>query len=267
MLNDPAAARCQPCESRRRGLCRGMGRAAHADLFQQSRTVSLPPGYRLIDEDGPAAAVWIVQAGVLRVQRFGPEGRRQIVGLFLPGEVAEKIFPDSAGCTVEAATPVELCRIDRRDFAACMDRSPALRRAMTQQRLDRLERMRWLIWVLGALRPEERICAFLAFATRVLPVQPQPGGALVLCNAVPRADLADLLATSAETYSRVSHRLQDAGILKIETPERFRILDLPALARIGGLGGAVPEPGPGSGPGPGGRISPRSGGGSAPALR
>lgn len=251
-----AAACCTACRDRRKGFCCAIGEAARDRLSSQSRTVTLEPGHILIDGENLAAAVWIVQSGVLRIQRFGAAGRRQIVGLFLPGEVVEKDFPDTAGCTVEAATPVGLRRIDRRDFSASLDRMPSLRRTVTRQRLDRLERTRWLICALGALRPEERICAFLALMTRFLPVQPLDDGGVILWNAVPRADIADLLATSAETYSRVTHRLQDAGVLVIEDAEHFRILDLPALAGMGCLDGAPLA----------GSFTPRSTAGSASAL-
>ncbi|MFP1645459.1 Crp/Fnr family transcriptional regulator [Pontitalea aquivivens] len=227
------ACRCQPCPSRRTGVCGAMGQGAFAILGPLARLIALPRDHMLIGEDTPAAAVWIVRRGVLRVQRYGADGRRQIMGLFLPGEVTEKLLTDRAGTCVETATAVELCRLDRRAFAEVLAREPGLRRALTQQRLARLGRMRWMIWALGALRPDERICAFLALATRFLPVQPLPDGTLALTVSLPRSDIADLLGTSAETYSRVTHRLQDAGVIDILDPEHFRIHALDALIRKG----------------------------------
>ncbi|EKX55734.1 hypothetical protein D516_3964 [Rhodobacter sp. AKP1] len=93
--------------------------------------------------------------------------------------------------------------------------------------------MRWLTWTVGALAPTERFCAFLTFATLIMPVDRPPDGSLVLHQQLPRTDVADLLVTTVESISRISHRLQAEGLIEILDPSRFRIRDLGALLAAG----------------------------------
>ncbi len=181
--------------------------------------------------------VWLLKSGFLRVVQFGRDGRRHVITVLLPGEVAGFAMPTSDALSVEAASDVELCQLDQKQFARRVSSDRDFRRKVYRQQLEQLDRMHWLIWSIGALTPEERLAAFFAQATYYMPSQKMPDGSTVLTLELPRSDVADLLSTSPETVSRFTHRIEGMGWIQIIDPAHFRILDLKAIARLG----KVPE--------------------------
>ncbi len=201
-----------------------------------SRRIEMEADQTVLDEGSDCASVWILQRGLLRIQRYGPDGRRQIYSLVLPGEIVGYDLCGREGVSLETATECVLCQIDRRLFESRIERSSVLRRQLYQQQLVQLDRLRWMTWALGALRTEERICAFLALATRFMPTHGLPDGSVVLSMQISRSDMADLLGTTVESISRMTHRLQDDGVLSIIDPKRFRIRSVEELALLGQIG-------------------------------
>lgn len=204
-----------------------------ATIGSSVQQIELPSDRSVLAESSRSESVWIVRSGFLRVQRFGYDGRRQILCLILPGEVVGYGLQLRDGLSVETATDCKLCRIDKRMFDHLMETDPDTRRAMYLQQMDQLDRLRWLTWAIGALKPRERLCAFLALSTRVMPYQPMPDGSGILSMQISRSDIADLLGTSVESISRITHRLHDAGVLVIRDPEHFQIVDLDGIVGLG----------------------------------
>jgi CRP-like cAMP-binding protein len=199
----------------------------------QGTSVSLEANMPVIAGSDLNRSVWMVKSGLLRLQRHGQDGKRQILSLILPGEIVGYESNWREGLSIETATRCELCRCDRREYDARLESDPVLRRAFYLQQQDQLERLRWLTWSIGALRPEERLSAFFALAIQFMPWQPLPDGTGVLTILLPRADIADLLATTVETISRFLHRLDGAGVVRIEDPSHLRLLDLQDLRARG----------------------------------
>ncbi len=181
--------------------------------------------------------VWFIRSGILRLQRHAYDGRRQILSLFFPGEIVGFDGEFREGVAVEAATQSGLCRIDRRWFNRMVDQNDNLRAELLRQKQNQLDRLHWLTWSLGALAPEERLCAFLALSSQFMPYQPLPDGTGVLSMHLPRRDIADLLGTTVESISRIVHKLADTGIIEIRDPAHFRFLDLPKLIALGKIDG------------------------------
>ena len=229
------AVPCRGCPVRFSGICTALRDTDKASQIGLGRSVALEAGSVLWDGESRATHVWMVRSGVLRLQRFGMDGRRQILCMSMPGDIIGDEMTSREGYTIEASTDAVVCRFERREFDAMTARSSDLRRAMVQQRLAKLERLRWLTWSLGALRPDERFCGFLAMATGFMPFRPSEDGGGVLSIQIPRADIADLLGTTVESISRISHKLQAAGVLKIISPSQFHLPDLEELIRLGSL--------------------------------
>lgn len=181
--------------------------------------------------------LWFIRSGILRVQRHAYDGRRQILSLFLPGEIVGFDGEFREGVSVETATQSGLCRIDRRRFEGLVDHNDALRAELFRQKQDQLDRLHWLTWALGALAPEERLCAFLALSSKFMPYQALPDGTGVLSVYLPRKDIADLLGTTVETICRIFHRLSDSGVIEIRDPAHLRFLDLSKLIALGRIEG------------------------------
>lgn len=181
--------------------------------------------------------VWFVRSGILRLQRHAYDGRRQILSLFLPGEIVGVEGEFREGVSVETATKSSLCRIERHKFNRMVDQNEVLRAELFRQKQDQLDRLHWLTWSLGALSAEERLCAFLALSSKFMPYRPLPDGTSMLSICLPRKDIADLLGTTVESISRIVHKLSDTGVIQIKDPVHFRVRDLNRLIQIGRIDG------------------------------
>lgn len=195
------------------------------------------PDSEVIRDDAGNQHVWFIRSGILRLQRHGLHGRRQILSLFFPGEIIGFEGEFREGTSVETATLSSLCRIDRRGFETLLTRSEDLRRELLRQKQEQLDRLHWLTWSLGALGPEQRLCALLALSSTVMPYQVLPDGSGVLSMLLPRKDIADLLATTVETVCRCLHKLSQTDVIEIRDPAHFRIVDLNRLIALGQIEG------------------------------
>ena len=195
------------------------------------------PDSEVILGGAPTHSVWLIRSGILRLQRHAYDGRRQVLSLFLPGEIVGFEGEFREGVSVETATPSSLCRIDRRTFDRMVDQNDALRAELFRQKQDQLDRLHWLTWSLGSLMPEERLCAFLALASKFMPFQTLPDGSGVLSVFLPRKDIADLLGTTVESISRIVHKLSKTGVIEIRDPAHLRLLDVQKLISLGQING------------------------------
>ncbi len=186
-------------------------------------------------EDG-SGPVTVLRRGYLRLLRYSVDGRRLITGIAGPGAVIGEILPRRGRYEVECATEVSLCTFARAPFEHLAAEEGALRRAIRRERGRALDALHGHIWMRGLQTPEERLAVFLVRACEMLPFQRLPSGGGVLALVVPRADIADLIGTTRETISRLTHRWQDEGLMSIPDGTHLVIHDPDGLARRGGLG-------------------------------
>lgn len=219
---------CTQCSAKIQGICPGTHAKATSSSVQLAR-------FGADQVLRPSGSDWtkisILRSGLVRVQRYAHEGRRHILSLVLPGEVLGSNRDD--GMTYESVTDCVVCEVDRRALGPRAATLADCAVPLYKQQMIQLERLRWMTWFIGALVAEERICVFLAYASRFMPAKTIPDGSVQLTMLLGRADLADFLGTTPETISRVTHKLQDSGLLVIHAAECFTILDLPRLKRRG----------------------------------
>lgn len=225
--------KCADCAVRWHGICGQLGALTQARLARIATLQAYQEDQRVWDSGRDGGLEGVLISGSLRIQSYRIGGQRQISCLMLPGDfVSEPCGPRHA-CRLEASTPARFCRFERSGFRRLLEDAPDLARAVYVLRMIKLEQLRLLAWSLCALSIDERLCAFLAMATRFMPFMPLPGGGGILTVELKRADIADLLGTSQESISRITHRLAVRGIIRIRDPQHFEIPDLPKLTQMG----------------------------------
>ena len=232
-------ASCRDCLGANQGLCCHLPVELRTRLREVGRLVEYPANHCFWNEDSASGFIGLVHEGHLRMLRYSAEGRRQIMLLVHPAEIIGEGVETRTGYNLEAATPVRLCRIERPAFDRLMQSYPQLGRAVSRQCVERLDRLRRSIWSLGLQTPEERLCGFLADATRVMPFAAAGRGG-TLTMPLPRADIADYLGTTRETISRLTYKLLADGLIVIHDARSFHIPDLARLRRAGALTTPVP---------------------------
>lgn len=165
-------------------------------------------GQDLYTEGDTADRVYKVLTGAIRVARILPDGRRHIVGFYLPGDIMGLDEGAVHDFSAEAVAPSRVAAVTRSAVqalaAADQDAMVALWRLLAQE--NRREREHALM--LGRMTALERVSSFLAtFAAR----SPSPELELPMS----RADIADYLGLTIETVSRTMTLLRQRGRIKL----------------------------------------------------
>lgn len=224
---------CVCCPVRLKGFCSALGRAGIVRISTSATKLRL----RANDVIGRAGAFPasenIILSGYVRTVHYSLNGARQVVGLNTPGDFISPRPGTNDDVIIEAATAVQLCRFDHHRFQRMVGDNHLLRLQVYRSERSSAERTRRFAWLLGGFRPEDRLRLFLAGARDCMPWQPLPTGGGILTMELPRSDIADLLGTTFETISRVTHRLHRSGLIRIRDPRHFEIPDPDRLAHVG----------------------------------
>lgn len=217
---------CAICGVRRQAICSALSVEQLPRLGQIAASRSLEPGQTLFHEGDPAEDLFTVTVGMIKLFKLMPDGRRQIMGFVLPGDVlglsAQKSFVYSA----EAVTPAEVCRFRRPHLDRLLEEAPALERALLARATSELAAAQEQMLLLGRKSARERLASFLVgFAQRL---GAGPGQAFEL--AMTRTDIADYLGLTIETVSRTLTQLRREGLIELTDKAHVVIRDAEALS-------------------------------------
>ncbi|HEX5788585.1 MAG TPA: cyclic nucleotide-binding domain-containing protein [Woeseiaceae bacterium] len=185
-------------------------------------------GEHIFREGDTFDAIAAVRSGTVKTYVTDLEGREQVLGFFLPGEVIGLNAISSARypCNAVALETVLLCRFSFPRMATLATRMPGL-----QQQLFRLlsEDIGKANLLTGDFTAEERLAAFLAVLSRRYAARGLSPTRFRLAMA--RTDIANYLRLAAETVSRILRRFQDDGLIRVDRRE-IELVDLPRLERL-----------------------------------
>ncbi len=190
-------------------------------------TMSFPRNAEIFGENEPADYLYKVISGAIRTYKILSDGRRQIGGFYLPGDVFGLEFADEHSLAAEAITDVKVLVIKRSALAALADRDAGAARelyALTARELRRVQ-ARILLLVKSA---QERVASFLLeMAERAA-----AGNAIEL--PMSRQDIADYLGLTIETVSRTLTALETAAAIDVPSSRRIVLRNRGALSRLNG---------------------------------
>lgn len=177
----------------------------------------------------PFRAIFAVRSGTVKTFMVDKEGREQVLGFYLPGEVIglNAIYPEYFPCDAVALDTAYFCRFSFPAMSALASRVPAV-----QQHLFRMlsKELGTASLLAGDHSADERVAAFLMdlagrYAARGF-------SATRYRLSMSRGDIANYLRLAAETVSRVLGRLRVQKLVAIEGRE-LELLDPQSLRRIG----------------------------------
>ena len=182
-------------------------------------------GAHLFREGDAFTAIAAVRAGTVKTYVIDAEGREQVLGFHLPGEIIglNAIHSSRYPCNAVALDEVHLCRFSFPQMALLATRLPGL-----QQQLFRLlsQDIGKAALLAGDFTADERVAAFFVSLSRRYARRGFSATRLHLPMA--RADIANHLRLAPETVSRVLRRFRVEGLLSIEQ-RALEILDPPRL--------------------------------------
>ena len=186
------------------------------------------PGQRIFRAGDAFRALFAVRTGTIKTTMVDAEGREQVLGFYLPGELVglDAIYPEHYPCDAIALETTECCRFSFPAMSALAARRPKI-----QQHLFRLlsKELGSATLLAGDHSADERLAAFLIdlgdrYASRGL-----SGTQFRLSMA--RADIANYLRLAAETVSRVLGRFREQELIAIDG-RRVELLDPPRLREL-----------------------------------
>ncbi len=204
---------------------------SHEPLAQSMQlmgaVMSYPRNTEIFGENEPADYVYKVLSGSVRTYKILNDGRRQIGGFYLPGDVFGLQLAEEHTFSAEAIADTKVQVVKRSALTALAGRDAAIGRELFDLTSRELRRMqnRMLLLVKSA---QERVASFLLeMAERA------PAGNVVELP-MSRQDIADYLGLTIETVSRTLTGLEAAAAIEVPTSRRIVLRDRSALNRLNG---------------------------------
>lgn len=188
--------------------------------------MSYPRNSEIFGENEPAVYLYKVVSGSVRTYNILSDGRRQIGGFYLPGDIFGLQF-DEHTFSAEAISDAKILVIKRSALNSLAGRDAAIAReliALISRELCRMQKQ-VLLLIKSA---QERVASFLLeMAERV-----SAGDAVEL--PMSRQDVADYLGLTIETVSRTLTSLECAAVIEVPTSRRIILRNRSALRRMNG---------------------------------
>lgn len=222
-------------------LCLPIG-LSEADLEMLDRIIkrrrAVKRGEYLYRAGQPFDSIFAVKSGSFKTFASSEDGREQVTGLFLPGELfgLDAISNERYGCSAMALERSSVCEIPFADLEALGAQMPNLMRQMVRIMSREISKDKRVLQATktGA---ESKLAAFLLeIAERY---RERGFSAKEFRLSMSRGDIGNYLGLAEETVSRLFTRFQDEGLLSAERKD-IRLLDVPRLQML--ARGARPEP-------------------------
>ena len=181
----------------------------------------------IFGESEPAEYLYKVISGAVRTSKILADGRRQIGGFYLAGDVFGLESGDEHTFSAEAVTETRVLIIKRSVLFALADRDSEIARQMwtlTSSELRRLQNH-----VLALIKTaKERVVGFLLEMARRAPSSTR------VDLPMSRQDIADYLGLTIETVSRTLTQLESTAAITLPNARCFEVRDRGALGRLRG---------------------------------
>ena len=210
-----------------RSTRRGEANSLDEGLPLMGATMSYPRNTEIFGENEPADYVYKVVSGSVRTYNILSDGRRQIGGFYMPGDIFGIEFDGEHTSAAEAITDVKVLVVKRSALDALAGRDASVARelfALTARELRRAQD-RILLLVKSA---QERVAGFL------LEMAQRASGGNAIDLPMSRQDIADYLGLTIETVSRTLTSLETAATIEVPTSRRIVLRNRSALTRMNG---------------------------------
>ncbi|TXS96415.1 helix-turn-helix domain-containing protein [Parahaliea maris] len=209
-------------------LFTGLSESEVTRLNQISSRRQIPVGGFLMHQHSEANSVYIVEEGVLMMERNSATGRRQVVAFSLSGNfigIAQNEFYEFS---VSALTPVTVKEFPMRAFMELQEQIPQLKDNVRRIGGNILAHALDQVFALGQKKAHERV----SFLIQQLLNRKSGPRTRVVELVMTRQDIADYLGLTIETVSRAFTKLKQEGIIAIHSAHTVEILDPDALQEL-----------------------------------
>lgn len=176
-------------------------------------------------------ALYAVRTGFFKTRVSTDDGRDQVTGFQMAAELLglDGIGSDRYRCDAVAIEDSQVCVIGYHPLEKLMREFSALQRQFHKVMSREIVRDQGVMLLLGSMRAEERVAAFLLNLSQRMQARGFSPSALVL--RMTREEIGTYLGLTLETVSRCFSRLHDDGVLDVRQ-RHIRIVDGVALHKL-----------------------------------
>lgn len=223
---------CADCRVRGDTLCATLPPGDLVALSAGARRLVAHAHQPVFGADTPADHVYVLTAGMVKLFKLLPDGRRQIIDFRDPGDVLGLTRPGENGLQAEAVMQSALCRFSRARLDRVLEHVPALHGRLMVLAAEELTAAHEHMVLLGRKTARERLCSFLLARHARQPRRDGDGAGWCLTLPMSRADIADYLGLTTETVSRTMTQLKTSGLIRLMDGHSVELRDPTALRRI-----------------------------------
>lgn len=229
---EPLKVACASCNLRE--LCLPVGLNA-GDLQRLDGLVekrrSVQRGDHLFRNGDRFEALYAVRTGFFKTCVGSEDGRDQVTGFQMAGELLglDGISSDQHHCDAVALEDSSVCVIQYRDLEELSREFTVLQHQFHKIMSREIVRDHGVMLLLGNMRAEERLAAFLLNLTQRLQARGFSSSSLVL--RMTREEIGSYLGLKLETVSRTFSKFQEDGVLEVKQ-RQITVLDPQALQRL-----------------------------------
>jgi len=195
------------------------------DMESMGAVMSFDRKAEIYVEGEPAEYFYKVLSGTVRTSKLLADGRRQVGGFYLPGDMFGLESETEHAFSAEAITECKVLVIRRSALTALAQRDHDVAQqlwALTSRELARVQQ-HVLLLVKSA---QERVATFLLEMAERVPA----GNAVEL--PMSRQDIADYLGLTIETVSRTLTNLENSCAIALPASRRIVLRNRSALSRL-----------------------------------
>ena len=223
---------CSSCNLRE--LCLPVGMSNNEleqldTLVANRRTVAR--GETLFRTGDAFQSLYAVRTGFFKTCVSSEDGRDQVTGFQMAGELLglDGISHDRHNCDAVALEDSQVCVIPYHMLEEVSHKVMELQHQFHRIMSREIVRDHGVMLLLGSMRAEERLAAFLLNLTQRLQARGFSASSLIL--RMTREEIGSYLGLKLETVSRTFSKFQDDGLLEVKQ-RHIRILDQAGLSRL-----------------------------------
>ncbi|MBR1151669.1 Crp/Fnr family transcriptional regulator [Bradyrhizobium sp. JYMT SZCCT0428] len=205
--------RCSACNVRSLSICGALDQNDLVEFERIARHIHLAPNEALFTAGQVASSVHNLTAGVARLYKLLPDGRRQVIGFALPGDFLGTMPSDRYSFSADAIDAVSICRFPVDVFRHFIEQRPHFLLRINEFAARELMLAQEQMLLLGRRTAEEKVAAFLVgWRARLAHIGDERQ---TISLPMSRQDIADYLGLTIETVSRTLTRFEREKMLVI----------------------------------------------------
>ncbi|MBA3902231.1 MAG: transcriptional regulator [Rhodocyclaceae bacterium] len=223
---------CSQCSLRELCLSEGLSKEELAKLDGLVGTRrKLRRGQHLYRAGDPFEALYAVRTGFFKTDVLIEDGRDQVTGFQMTGEILgmDGISTEAHSCNAVALEDSEVCLIPFAQLEHLSREIKALQHNFNKVMSRELVRDQGLMMLLGTMRAEERLAAFLLNMSQRFTLRGYSPAEFHL--RMTREEIGSYLGLKLETVSRAFSRFQEEGYIAVQQ-KHIRILDIEGLRQL-----------------------------------